>query len=595
MEMVDLAQQAAKFLAQDDYEQAIAIYEQCIEADPSIMFNYWMLGLTLLLDGREEEAQAFWLSAIIAGNSAEIEAETRELINILEAEGIQRLENGKYKQAEIIYLQIIEQVPDRAATYNNLGNAVLNQGKKEEAIAYYQQGLELQPNDAITYYHLGTAFHQLDRLEEAIACYQNSLAIEPNSAAVLNNLGNALQRQGKFAQAIAQYQQSLTLDLNDALTYNNLGSLFNAQGKLEEALACFQKGLYLEPNNIEAYTNLAAFYQEQRQYKKALQCCDRAIEIAPNYADSHWTRAIILLRLGDYKRGFIEYEWRWKRKENPPRILPKPIWDGSNIAGKTILLQAEQGMGDMIQFIRYLPELLKLGCEVIFECHPLLVRLMKNIDGVKKVVAIGDTLPEFDVYIPLLSLPLVLGTTIETIPAKIPYLTPLESVKVKLETPASNSLKVGLVWAGNPRHLDDRKRSSSLKDFLPILNIPNIDFYSLQKEPKSAEIDEFSPLNIVNLSSKIKDFADTASVISQLDLVITVDTAVAHLTGALGKPVWVLLCYNADWRWMTEREDSPWYLTMRLFRQNRRGDWQEVMARVSEALQQLLKAKELQK
>ncbi|MGA9378937.1 MAG: tetratricopeptide repeat protein [Phormidium sp.] len=596
MKIADLVKQAEAYFAEDKYDEAIALYEQSIEAAPNVNSNYWKLGLALVLAGREEEAQACWFSALFAGDAEEIEQATQELIIFLEIESIKLLEIGKYAQAEKIYLQILEQDPTSAIAYKNLGNALYNQGKLEPAITFYQQGLELEPNDAITYYNLGNAFHQLDSLSEAIACYEKSLALEPNSAIVLNNLGNALQRQGKFEQAIAQYQKSIQLDSNNALTHNNLGSIFNVQGKLEEAFACFQKGLDLEPNNVEAYNNLAGFYQEKRQYEKALEWCERAIEIEPNYPDAHWTRALILLRSGDYKRGFIEYEWRWKLKEKKPRILPKPIWDGSNIAGKTILLQAEQGMGDMIQFIRYLPELLKLGCEVIFECHPPLVSLMKNIAGVKKVVAIGDILPEFDVYIPLLSLPLILGTTIETIPAKIPYLKPLESVRVKLETPVGNSCKVGLVWAGNPKNSNDRKRSSSLKYFLPILNIPNMAFYSLQKEPKSAEIKELSPLvNLVDLSSTINDFADTAAVISQLDLIITVDTAVAHLAGALGKPVWVLLCYNADWRWMSEREDSPWYPTVRLFRQNRRGDWQEVMERVSEALQELLKEKEPQR
>ncbi|MFB2833840.1 tetratricopeptide repeat protein [Floridanema evergladense] len=586
--MVNLAQQAAEFLLQDEYDQAIAIYEECIAADPNVMFNYWMLGLTFLLQGREEEAQACWLSAILSGNSVEIETWTRELIEILETEGIQRLEAGKYEQAERIYLQIIEQVPDRAIAYKNLGNVALHQGKLVEAIAYYQKGIELEPNEAITYYHLAIAFHQLDRLEEAIACYREFLGFNPNDPITLNNLGNALQRQGKFAEAIDCYQKSLALDDTNALAYNNLGTAFNSQGNLAAALACFEQGLILEPNNAESHYNLATFYQEQRLYEKALACCDRAIEINPNYADAYWTRSLILLRLGDYKRGFIEYEWRWQRKENKPRTLSKHIWDGANLAGKTILLQAEQGMGDLIQFIRYVPLLVKLeGC-VVVECHPPLVRLLKSVTDIKKVVAIGDRLPEFDVYIPLLSLPRILGTTLETIPAEIPYLKPWESVSLKLEIPSSNCLKVGLVWAGNPEHPSDRQRSCSLQDFLPILNLQNIVFYSLQKGVKSAEINEIScPTNLLDLSSKINDFADTSAVISQLDLVITVDTSVAHLAGALGKRVWVLLCYNADWRWLTEREDSPWYPTMRLFRQNRRGDWQELIERLAQSLQEL--------
>ncbi|XWK91332.1 MAG: tetratricopeptide repeat-containing glycosyltransferase family protein [Phormidium sp.] len=586
--MMDLAQQAAEFLDKDEYDRAIALYEECIAADPSVLFNYWMLGLSLLLQGREEEAQACWFSGMVAGDSPEMEAGTRELVEILEVEGIQRLEAGKYEQAERIYLQMIEQVPDRAIAYKNLGNAALNLGKLEEAIAYYQQGIELEPNEAITYYHLAIAFHQLDKLEEAIAYYQEFLKFNANDPIAWNNLGNALQRQGKFAEAIDCYQKSLSLDGNNALTYNNLGTAFNSQGNLAAALACFEQGLILEANNAESHYNLATFYQEQRFYEKALACCDRAIEIEPNYADAYWSRSLILLRLGDFKRGFLEYEWRWRRKENKPRILSKPIWDGSNLTGKTILLQAEQGMGDLIQFIRYVPLLVKLGGCVVVECHPPLVRLLKSVADIEKVVAIGETLPEFDVYIPLLSLPRILGTTLETIPAEIPYLKPVESLSLKAEMPPSNCLKVGLVWAGNPEHPSDRQRSTSLDNFLPLFNLKHITFYSLQKGAKSAEINEITcPVNLLDLSNKINDFADTSAVISQVDLVITVDTSVAHLAGALGKRVWVLLCYNADWRWMTEREDSPWYPTMRLFRQNRSGDWQELIERLARSLQEL--------
>lgn len=584
MEILDLAQKAAECLAQEKYDEAICLYEQCIGAAPNVKFNYWKLGLALLLEGREEEAQACWFSALLEGDTEKIEQSAKELIKILQVEGIKRLEAGNYKQAEKIYIQLVEQDPTNAIAYKNLGNALFNQGKLDDAIAYYQQGLALEPNDAVTYYHLGIAFHQQDKLEEAIAYYQQSLALQPNSATVLNNLGNAWQRQRKLEEAIACYQQSLTLDSNDTLTYNNLGSALNAQDKVEEALTCFKKGFALDPNNLETIYNLVLVYQEQRQYEKALDCCDRAIKIDENYPDNRWSRALLLLRLGDYKRGFIEYEWRW-RQENPARLLAKPIWDGWDLKGKTILLQAEQGMGDMIQFIRYVPLVLQHRGHIILECHPPLVRLFAAIAGIKNVVAIGEKLPYFDVYIPLLSLPRILGTTLETIPRQIPYLSALESVSFPLETPAKSYLKVGLVWAGNPEHPGDRKRSTSLQQFLPIFDVSDITFYSLQKGSKAAEINEIPPtINLVDLSSQINDFADTAAVIAQLDLVITVDTAVAHLAGAMGKPVWVLLCYNADWRWMSDREDSPWYPSVRLFRQNRPGDWQELLERVAQNL-----------
>ncbi|HEY9850039.1 MAG TPA: tetratricopeptide repeat protein [Leptolyngbyaceae cyanobacterium] len=579
--MLNLVKKAAQCLVQDEYDEAIAIYEQAIEADPTIISNYGKLGLALLLAGREEEAQACWLSVLLEG----VEDESAELIEILEKEGIQRLEAGKYEQAEKIYCQIIELAPNYAIAYKNLGNALLNQGKLEDAIAYYQQGLALAPNDAITYYHLGIVFHQQDKIQEAIDCYQKSLAISPDSATVFNNLGNAWQRKGKLEEAIACYQQSLILDSNQILTYHNLGSALNAQGKVDEALATFQKALALDPNYVESYHNLAIFYQDNRQYNEALACCDRALEIEPNNAEIHWNRALNLLKLGVYEQGFIEYEWRWQRKNNHPRTLPKPIWNGSDLTGKTILLQAEQGMGDIIQFIRYIPLLLEQASKIIVECHPPLVKLLKTMKGIYKVVAIGEELPEFDVYIPILSLPRILKTNLETIPAQIPYLTPLESVSVQLDKLAKSDFKVGIVWAGNPEHPSDRRRSSSLHYFIQLLDLPNIAFYSLQKGLKASEISQISSsLPLIDLSNQINNFADTAAVITQMDLVITVDTAVAHLAGALGKPVWVLLCYNSDWRWIIDRDDTPWYPTMRLFHQNNPGDWQEVLERVRQSL-----------
>lgn len=589
MDFEEWQAQAENYFFKEKYREAIDLYEQCVESNPDEVSNYWKLGLALLLAGEDLDAQACWLSALVEGTSEEIEAKTKELIQLLETEGRQRLESGKYEQAEKIFLQIIEQDPNNDVVYKNLGNAAFNQGKLEEAETYYKQGLSLSPNDAITYYYLAIVLHQQDKLEDAIACYRQFLSVNPNSSEALNNLGNAFQRQGNFEEAIACYQKSLTLDANDALTYNNLGSAFKAIGKLEEALTCFQQGLILEPNNAEAHNNIALFYEEQRQYEKAISYYDRTIEIEPDYVNARWNRSLMLLRSGNFQSGFVEYEWRWRREQTPPRSLPKPVWDGSNLEGKTILLQAEQGMGDMIQFIRYVPLLVQRGGRVIVECHPPLVRLLAGVAGVEKVLAIGETLPEFDVYIPLLSLPRIFGTTLETIPVSVPYIYPVESVSFKLDRSDKSRLKVGLVWAGNPAHQDDRKRSCSLSHFLPLLNIPDVAFYSLQKGPKSAEITEIcSQLSLDDLSSQLDDFAVTAAVVVQLDLVITVDTAVAHLAGALGKLVWVLLNYNPDWRWMIAREDSPWYPTMRLFRQNRSGNWEEVLERVAKELKQLL-------
>ncbi|MCL1466815.1 tetratricopeptide repeat protein [Argonema galeatum] len=591
MKFVDLQIQAAECLAQDKYAEAVALYAQCIEANPLVLSNYWKLGLAWVLQGEELEGQACWLSAIVEGDAAQVDERTEELIKVLEAEALERLESGKYEQAEKIYLQIIEQHPNHSVAYKNLGNAVFNQGKLEEAIAYYQQGLTLDPDDAITYYHLAIVFQQQEKLEEAIAYYQQFLTLNPNSAAALNNMGQAFQAQGKLEEAIACYQQALTLDPSDALTYNNLGTALQAQGKLEEAIACFQQGIVLEPNNAIAHNNLGLRFLKKHDFEKAIASYNRAIEIDPDYVEANWNRALLLLQIGDYKRGFAEYEWRWRREKTPARPFAQPLWDGSTLESGTILLHAEQGFGDTIQFIRYAPLVAQLVGHVIVECHQPLVKLLTTVTAIEKVVARETTLPEFDVQAPLLSLPYILGTTLETLPAQIPYLSPLEPLSVRLETPPETCRKVGIVWAGNPEHPDDRNRSCSLNHFASLLNTPGAAFYSLQKGPSVAELAQFScQVPLQDLSSQLHDFADTAAVIDQLDLIVSIDTSVAHLAGALGKPVWLLLSFSHDWRWMSGRDDSPWYPSMRLFRQNRSGDWEDVLRRVTEALLKLTDA-----
>lgn len=589
MELFDLQQQAAAYLERDEYDEAIALYEQCIEAEPSNISNYWKLGLTLLLQGQELEAQSCWLSAIVEVASELDEDWTQELINILESEAIKRLEAGKYEQAESIYLQIIEQQPNNGLAYKNLGNTAFSLGKLEEAIAYYQKGLLLQPDAGITYYHLGLIFHKQNKFEQAQAYFEQFLALNPNAAEGFNCLGNSLQRQGKFEEAIACYQKALTLEPNDALTINNLGTTFQAVGKLEEAIACYEKALTLEPNNAMAHNNLGGFLVEQYQFEKGMTCYNRAIEIEPESGDFHWSRASLLLRLGDYKGGFAEAEWRWKQEHNYPMNCPQPLWDGSNLEGRTILLYVEQGLGDTIQFIRFAPLVAQRGGKVVVAAQEPLVRLLTTVPGIDQVVAINQTFPEFDVQTPLLSLPYILGTNLETLPAQVPYLSPPASVSFKLETPDDTYLKVGIVWAGNPKYGDDRKRSCSLNDFKTLLNVPGIAFYSLQKGPKAEEISQLSgQVSLQDLSSHLNDFADTAAIVNQMDLIISTDTSVPHLAGALGRPVWVVLCYSPDWRWMVGREDSPWYPTMHLFRQKQPGNWQEVLERVALALTELV-------
>ncbi len=523
MELIEKQQVAKEYLEQGKYQEAIALYELCIEAAPHQISNYWELGLALTLEGKEAEALALWLQALIQGETEGIEAKTVELIKVLEAEGIKRLQSDKSCQAEKIYWQI----------------------------------LEVNPTHHLAYYNLGCALEMQGKIAEAVACYQQATALKPDFVEVYNNLGTIFAKQGQIKQAIACYQQCVKLNPNSAMAYYNLGCVLEQEDNLEEASSCYQQALVVEPNYAEAYNNLGNILEKQDKLEEANFCYQQAISLKPNYAEAHVNWGLILLGRGDFERGFAEYEWRWQMEKFSPRSFSQPLWAGEELRGKTILLHAEQGFGDAIQFIRYAPLVQARGGIVVVECHQPLVRLLKTISSIDRVIAReSSTLPEFDVHAPLMSLPYILGTTLETVPDRVPYLNYDPSPRLRLEP--SSLMKVGIVWAGNPDFPKNRQRSCTLNHFLGILDTVGFAFYSLQKGPQVVELTQLSEkVQIQDLSNQLDDFADTAAVVAQLNLIITVDTAVAHLAGALGKPVWLLLPFSPDWRWMLEREDSP--------------------------------------
>lgn len=595
MSFSDLQQHAAHCLAQDKYSAAIALYEQCIAAQPTTISNYWQLGLAKFLQGDEIAAQKVWLSGLEQGDAAKI-----ELVQVLAAAAEQQIKLGYSQQAERIYRQILELEPNNVEVYKKLGNVFLQQGCINKAIHSYEQAFHLDTNYLDVNYievynNMGIILEKQGQLENAIACYQQALSIDPNYIEAYKNLGIVFAKKGEIENALTCHQQALALDLTSTETYNNLGVLFRKKGELEKAIACYQQALNLNPNFPEAYNNLGVAFEEMGQYEKAKACYVQGIELDPNSALAHVNLALILLRAGEFKLGFAEYEWRLHSPHNLEyffiKNLPQPLWDGSNFTGQTILLHAEQGLGDTIQFIRYVPLVAQLGGRVIVECHESLIRLLKTVDGIEQLVIKGEALPEFQFHAPLMSLPRILGTTIESVPSQVPYLAATES-SISLKFSIESRLKVGIVWAGSPNNPIDSRRSCSLKDFFGLLSVPNISFYSLQKELREEELTYLSgKLSIQDLSTQLVDFADTAAAIAQLDLVITVDTAVAHVTGALNKPVWILLPFVADWRWMIGRSDSIWYPSMRLFRQQHPGNWAGLFKEVEKALQTIANTK----
>jgi FKBP-type peptidyl-prolyl cis-trans isomerase 2 len=442
------------------------------------------------------------------------------------------------------------------------------------------------------YYYEGIALQDDNELDKAVQCYQKAIDLNPNHTGAYYNLGVSFQKQGQTEKAILYYEIAINLDQNLVEAHHNLGIAYKDKGQLDEAIICFQKVLLLQPDHANAYYNLGNTLVAKGAFTEAMQCYQKAVEINPEHADAHWSIGLIHLRLGNFEEGWKKYEKRWELKD----VLTKPHfaqseWDGRELKGRSILLYAEQGFGDTIQFIRYVPFVAEKGLNIIIECQKELVSLLRNTEGVSQVIAQGEQLPNFDVHCSLLSLPLIFGTTLETIPAEVPYINAdaaaVQRWRNKIIADES-ALKIGLAWAGNPKLQYDHIRSCSLGTLSPLALHDSITFYSLQKGDASEQAkNPPEGFRLIDSSEDIKDFSDTAALIQNLDLIISVDTAVAHLAGALGKPVWTLLPFVPDWRWMQERKDSPWYPTMRLFRQPSRGDWESVILRIKDALKDL--------
>ncbi|MEG3933551.1 tetratricopeptide repeat protein [Microcoleus sp. T3_B1] len=553
--------------------EAENLYRQIIEVQPESANVLCLLGIAARQQGKIAEAIDFYEKAI-AQNPNFVEAHLNKA-NLL-------LDVGEYQRAIASYEQVIKIQPNSALAYNNLGWAKQQLCEIDSAILYYQTALQLDPNLPETAHNLGHLYKQKNQLNEAIACYRHALKINPNLTYSLMGLGTVLQQQSKLDEAFNCYQQAVKLEPNNPEAHNNVGAFYHEQGNVKAAIFYYRQALNLKPDFVEAINNLGHALVDLGEFQEAFSCHSRALELQPDNATAHLEFALTLLLFGDFQRGFAEYEWRWRTPQLQPRQFKQPVWDGSDLQGKTILLHVEQGFGDSIQFIRYAPILRSRGAKVMVACYPELMRLFATVAGIEYLSVSLEGLPEFDVHAPLMSLPRIVGTTLETIPANVPYLAPPAECKFALSSDAK--LKVGIVWAGSPQRRKDNQRSCSLSDFIRFLDVPGIAFYSLQKNLSESDRTLLHQHLVPDLTPHLNDFADTASAISQLDLVITVDTAVAHLAGALGKPVWVLLSFAPDWRWLLDREDNPWYPTARLFRQSQPESWQELFEEVQVAL-----------
>jgi len=535
-------------------------------------------------------------------------------------EAVTLQQQGRLREAEKIYTRVLKAAPDQFDALNLLGTIKAQRGQAGEAYRLISAALKVNPRAADAWVNLGIVLHALKRDQEALGSFDKALALTPGDAGALYERGNALLALGRaqdaladfdgvlalvpghpqarvnrglalaglgrHAEAIADFEAaSATPPVSAAAHYNRGLSLFNL-GRYAEAVAAYDRALSLAPNHVKALNNRGFALQSLNRHDEALASCSRALELQKDFADAHFNQAISLLTIGDFRRGFEKYEWRWQRTGMPAKRsrYGRPLWLGEYpLQGRTILLHAEQGLGDTIQFVRYVALVAKMGTKAVLEVQPELKVLMERIEGVAAVVARGEPLPPFDVRCPLGSLPLAFKTEPATIPSAGSYLAANDAHigKWRPRLEALGRPHVAIAWSGNPEHMNDRNRSIPLSRLAPLWSAEPARFFAVQREMRSgdAELLAREP-RVMQIGTELDDFADTAAVFALVDLVITVDTSVAHLAGAMGRPVWILVPFSPDWRWTLSGERSRWYPSARLFRQPSLGDWDSVIERL---------------
>jgi tetratricopeptide (TPR) repeat protein len=503
---------------------------------------------------------------------------------------LQNHQAGNRQEAQSLYEQILQADPAHAGAYLFLGAIAHEQGRHQEALDLVRQALALNPADPAYHYNFGNILTEQGHRAEAVAAYERALQLNPHYARAHNNLGFVLMALERRQEALACFENALRLDprCDDALY--NMGLVLVDLGELESAATSFQQALTLRPQDAGICLNLGHVLAAQGKGAEAAEHYNQALRLPPDQAKSRWNRGVLRLAQGDLARGWLDYEHRWGVPGVVKRYADFPRWDGSPFAGKTLLVYAEQGLGDTLQFVRYLPLVKQRGGAVLFECQPSLLAALASARGIDHLFARGATPPPFDLQVPLLSLPGMFGTTLDTVPANVPYLW-ADAARVQTWRERLGSVrgfKIGISWQGGTARKNDSLRSVPLAQFLTLAQLDSVRLVSLQKGQGTEQLGPWrDKLGIVDFGDQLDAdgaFTDTAAILMNLDLLVAVDTATAHLAGALGVPVWTVLNFMPDWRWLLDRNDSPWYPTMRLFRQTRPGDWDEVFERVAAGL-----------
>jgi tetratricopeptide (TPR) repeat protein len=589
--------------------EAETAYRSLVAADPQNGAALSLLGSLLLRGGRAGEAVPF-LSTAVACDPDDPELALAHANALLRA--------GRPVDAAVAYRALVERWPGKAAAWSNLaealraagspdaslvaadqalilapelaeaqlgrGNALLALDRAAEAEAAFARALEAKPGLAAAEIGRAAALLRLRRAEEASAAAERAASGAPNSAEAHFVLGCARRERGD-AGAIDAFATAARLDPQHARAWQNLGNALVDADRAPEAETAYARAIELDPDSAAAYSGLGCALTAGGRIEPAIAAFDRALALRPDFAEAHWNQGFARLLVGDYANGWEQYEWR-KRYDRFASTFPTlvgPAWEGEPLSGRRLLVYAEQGLGDALQFARYLPLLASEGARPILACDRRLVALLETLGPSVEIVPKDAPLPPYDFWVDQMSLPRLFATRADTIPAAGGYLAAPQARTDAWRTKLPPGPKVGLVWAGNPEHSNDRRRSVPVETMRPVADLPGIRFVSLQVGPRAADVARFGG-GLVDVAPDLRDFADTAAVLANLDLLIAVDTSAAHLAGSLGVPVWILIPHAPDWRWLTGRDDTPWYGSARLFRQSAPGDWDGVISRVKETL-----------
>ncbi len=557
--------------------EAERAYREILGTNPDHASALHLLGLVAFQSGKLKEAEDLIRRAI--RNDGRQAVFHTNLAAVHEAQG--RLDDAAASLESALSIK-----PDLYDAEHSLGKILLAQGRTDEAVGHFQRAVAAKPDLGEAHRSLGIIHQSRGEWGAALDCCQRAVACDAEDARAHFHVGLAHHHLGQPEAAMSAYQHAIRIQPQNVEAHCNLGTIFQVLGKPNEAVACYRRALAANPDDGGVLSSLGDALRQLGEGSEALQCFQRALQVQPDHPEAHYNLGLLHLSQGRLAEGWPEFAWRLRCAAIPKRSFGRPVWQGEPLAGRTLLVHAEQGLGDTLQMLRYVSRAGRCGGQVLLGVPDALVELVE-VSGFQNVLAAGGELPDFELEVPLLSLPGIFHTTLESLPGAIPYLSaePERVRKWKDRLKGGSPFRVGVHWQGNPRHVADHFRSIPLTVLARLAEVPGVEWINLQKGVERSQVeDRFGADSVTNLAHELTNFHETAAVMQHLNLVIACDSAPAHLAGALGVPVWIALSKIADWRWFVDRDDSPWYPSARLFRQRTLGDWDDVFARIVRAL-----------